>query len=128
MYEKLITIGGVYNILLVVFHLMFWRIFNWHKDLRSLSFINRATMQVLNISLTFIFIIFSYISFAHTKELLNTPLGNSLLVSITILWIARAVQQVVFFKLKHWVSWGFTVFFLFGALLYGIPGMHYAFQ
>lgn len=85
-------------------------------------------MQVLNISLTFVFIIFSYISFVHTNELLNTPLGHSLLVLITMLWIARAVQQVVFFKLKHWVSWAFTVFFLFGAFLYGIPGAYYVFQ
>lgn len=124
MNESLIIAGGFYNIILILFHLMFWRIFNWPDSLRALNFINRATIQVLNISLTFIFIIFSYISFVHTQELLTTPLGHSLLVLITILWLARAVQQVAFYKLRHWGSWAFTVFFLIGAGLYGLPAIY----
>ena len=78
-------------------------------------------MQVLNISITFIFFIFAYVSFAHTQELLNTRLGNSLLVLISCLWLFRAAQQVVFYKLKHKASVGLTAFFLLGAFLYGMP-------
>ena len=95
--EALIIAGGFYNIGLIVFHLLFWRIFNWDEELRSLSFVNRATMQVLNISLTFAFIIYSYISFAHTTELLTSSLGHGLLVLMALFWLARAIQQIVFF-------------------------------
>ncbi|KPJ91423.1 MAG: hypothetical protein AMJ53_11690 [Gammaproteobacteria bacterium SG8_11] len=123
MNEILIKIGSLYNILLIVFHLMFWRLFNWQEELRAISFLNSAVMQVLNISITLVFIIFCLISLVYTKELLQTSLGHSLLILISLFWLARAIQQVIFFKLKHWGSWAFTVFFLLGATLYGIPAI-----
>ncbi len=121
MNETLIIAGGVYTVVLIIFHVLFWRIFKWPETLESLSYVNKATMQVLNISITFIFFIFAYVSFVHTQELLNTQLGNSLLVLISCLWLFRAVLQVIYYKLKHKVSVGFTAFFLTGALLYGMP-------
>jgi hypothetical protein len=81
-------------------------------------------MQVLNLSLTFAFAIFGYVSLVHTTELLVTPLGRSLLVLIVLFWLARAVEQVVFFKLKHWGSIAFLFVFLTGASLYGIPAAY----
>ncbi|VAX20298.1 hypothetical protein MNBD_NITROSPINAE04-1102 [hydrothermal vent metagenome] len=122
--ETLIKLGGVYNIILVIFHLLFWRIFNWNEDLRSLSFLNRSTMQVINLSLTIVFVIFANISLAHTHELLSTSLGESLLLSISLLWFARSFMQVKFYKLRHWGSIAFLVYFLAGGLLYGIPAIY----
>jgi len=122
--ELLIKAGGIYNIVLVIFHLLFWRIFNWKEDLRSLSFLNRAIMQVLNLSLTFAFIMFSYISLVHTKELMSTSLGQTLLVLMAVFWLARSVEQVVFFKLRYWGSVAFLVFFLLGTVLYAIPAIY----
>ena len=123
MNETLIKAGGFYNILLVIFHMMFWRVFNWREDLKALSFLNGSTMQVLNISLTLVFVLFAYISFVHTYELLNTSLGNTLLSLISIFWFARAAQQPVFYKLKHWASWVFMIFFILGGVLYGVPAV-----
>lgn len=121
MNEILIIAGGFYTVALIIFHALFWRIFNWPETLMPLNYINRATMQVLNISITFVFFIFAYISFAHTHELINTQLGNSLLVLISCLWLFRTAQQVIFYKLKHKASVGLTFFFLIGAFLYGVP-------
>jgi len=126
--EKLIIAGGFYNIGLIVFHLLFWRIFNWEHDLKQVSYLNRATMQVLNISLTLAFVIFSYISFAHTTELLTTSLGHSLLVLMALFWLARSIQQIIFYKLRHWVSWAFLLLFLSGSLLYAIPAYYVIYQ
>jgi len=122
--ELLIKAGGIYNIVIVIFHLLFWRIFNWKEDLRSLSFLNRAIMQVLNLSLTFAFVIFSYISLVHTKELISTSLGQSLLGLIALFWLARSVEQVVFFKLKNSRSIAFLGFFLVGTVLYAVPAIY----
>ncbi len=119
--EILVIAGGYYNIALVIFHLLFWRIFDWDTDLRSLSFLNRAIMQVLNISLSLVFLIFAWLSLAHPQALLDSALGNQLLLLMALFWFARAVQQLVFFKLRHWISWAFLGWFLLGALLYGIP-------
>jgi hypothetical protein len=121
MNEMLIISGGVYTVALIVFHVLFWRIFKWPETLEPLNYINKATMQVLNISITFIFFIFAYVSFMHTQELLETPLGNSLLALISSLWLFRAALQVMFYKLKHKASIGLAVYFLIGAFLYGMP-------
>ena len=119
--EILIQLGGVYSFGFVVFHLSFWRIFDWKRDLQRLSFLNRAIMQVLNLSLTFAFVIFGYVSWFHAEELLGTRLGRSLLVLIAVFWLLRAVEQVIFFKLRHWGSVTFFGVFFLGFLLYGIP-------
>ena len=119
--ETLIKIGGVYCFAFAAFHLMFWRIFHWKEDLESLSFLNRAIMQVVNLSLTFVFAIFGYISLFHGKALLESALGHSLLVLIAVFWLLRAIEQIVFFKLKHWGSMAFFLVFLAGAALYGAP-------
>ena len=121
MKETLIIFGGIYTVGLIIFHLLFWRIFDWPKTLEPLNYINRSTMQVLNISITFIFCIFAYVSFAHTDELLNTQLGKSLCVLIACLWVFRAGQQVLFYKLEHKASIGLTIYFLLGAVFYGLP-------
>ena len=122
--ETFIIAGGFYTIGLIVFHLLFWRIFDWEQDLKRISILNRATMQVLNISLTFCFIIFSYISLVHTAELLTSSLGHSLLLLIALFWLARAIQQIVFYRLRHWASWAFLLLFLSGSLLYAIPALY----
>jgi hypothetical protein len=122
--ETLIQVGGLYNIILVIFHLFFWRIFSWEQDLRSVSSLNRSIMPVVNLSLTFVFVIFAYISLVHSTELLTSPLGNSLLILIALFWLARSLLQVIFFKLDHWLSSAFLCYFLAGAALYGIPATY----
>ncbi len=122
MKEILVLCGGIFMLSLVAFHVLFWRIFNWPETLMSLDHINKSTMQVLNLSITFIFVIFAYISFMHTDELLNTALGKSILILISILWLFRAVQQILFYGARHKASVGLAIYFLVGALLYGIPG------
>ena len=123
MEQTLIIAGGIYHILLIVFHLMFWRLFDWPGSLRPLDTTNRSTMQVLNITLTLIFVIFAYISIAHTEELLTTSLGYSLIVLISMLWLARTILQVVYYGLQHRASRVLTLCFITGACLYGIPAI-----
>jgi len=122
--ELLVKLGGIYNFLLVIFHLSFWKLFNWKDDLDSLSLLNRVIMPVLNISLTLLFVVMGLISLLHTEELLTTSLGKTLLLCMALFWLARSIQQVIFFKLKHPVSWAFLGYFLLGAVLYGIPSLY----
>jgi uncharacterized membrane protein YwzB len=119
--ETVLIIGSLYNLLFAVFHLLFWKIFKWDMELSKLSFLNRAVMQVLNLCLTFCFLLFSYISFFHTSELLTTELGHVVLIGIAIFWSLRAIEQIIFFKLKHWGSVIFLLTFIAGALIYAIP-------
>ncbi|MBT8386019.1 MAG: hypothetical protein KJO12_01285 [Ignavibacteria bacterium] len=119
--ESVIFAGGIYNIILVIFHLTFWKLFKWKKDLARITFINRAVMQVLNLSLTFVFLIFAYISIFHAQELISTNLGNSLLLLISVFWFLRAIEQTIFFGLKNVISVMFFLFFLLGSIIYLYP-------
>ncbi len=119
--ETVILIGGIYNIVLVIFHLSFWKIFNWEKDLKRITFLNGNILQILNLSLTFVFVIFAYISIFYTTDLLSTSLGLTLLRLISFFWFFRALQQIYFFGLKNKISLLFFIGFLLGAVIYLYP-------
>ena len=72
--KTLLTVGGIYNLLFVIFHLFFWRLFDWKNDLVSLTSINRAIMQVLNLCLMFSFTIFGTLSLFFPGQMAGTPL------------------------------------------------------
>lgn len=119
--EIVLTVGGVYIVALIIFHLLFWKLFSWNKDLKRITPINRATMQVMNIALILIFTIFAYISFFHTNELLTTSLGKTLLLLIGFLWLFRALLQIIFYGLKNKISLLFFIYFFFGGIIYLYP-------
>ena len=121
--HALIKAGVIYNLALVVFHLLFWKLFNWQDELHNLSVLNRATMQVMNLCLVVVFLMFAYLSLVHTDQLYSTTLGRALLLSIAVFFMLRAALQVVFFRLQHWISYAFLVYFIAGGLLYGIPAI-----
>jgi len=37
--ESLLIVGGFYNLVFAIFHLLFWKIFKWDSELSKLSFI-----------------------------------------------------------------------------------------
>lgn len=119
--ETLIVFGGLYNLVLVVFHVFFWKLFDWKQDLATLTPLNRAVMQILNLCLTFVFLVFAYVSFFHTDELLHSRLGRSLLALMAIFWFLRAVEQIIFFGFRRKASIAFSILFLIGTGLYSIP-------
>ena len=116
-----LILGGIFNIVFAVFHVLFWRLFDWKHDLASLANINRQAMQILNICLTFTFLIFAYVSLFHTEELLTTGLGRGLVMAIAIFWFLRALEQVYFFGMRKMLSVAFFVVFLVGTALYAYP-------
>lgn len=119
--ERLIQAGGLYTLAFAVFHLFFWRAFDWPGQLPRLSFVNAAVVQVLNLTLTFAFLAVAYLSLFHARDLLLTPLGHAVLAWVAALWLFRAILQPVFFGTKSTASLVFLALFVAGALLYGIP-------
>jgi hypothetical protein len=116
--STIILLGGFYNIAFAVFHLLFWKIFKWNKELKRMNYVNGNILQILNLSLTFVFIIFAYISLLYTNELISTQLGKVLLKLIAFFWFFRALQQIYFFGLKNIISAALFILFLTGSLIY----------
>lgn len=119
--ETTVILGGAFNLAFAVFHLLFWRVFDWKRDLALLSRINRQVMQILNLCLMFALLIFAYISFFHTAELLRTNLGRALLLLISVFWFLRAAEQAIFFHLRRTLSVALFIAFIVGGLLYAYP-------
>lgn len=119
--ETYIIFGGIFNLGFVIFHLFFWKIFNWEKELRLLNVVNRGIIQILNLCLIFVFLLFSYISFFHTLELTSSGLGISILFFISLFWFLRAIQQIYFYGLKNRISLILFMIFGLGGLIYLYP-------
>ena len=119
--RTLILVGGLFHVAIAVFHLLFWRLFDWRRDLASLRFVNRQAMQILNLCMTFVFLAVAWLSFAHAEELLTTLLGRTLLLLIAAFWALRAAYQVVFFGLRNATSAALFVAILAGGALYAAP-------
>ena len=119
--EIILIIGGVFHFAFAVFHIFFWKLFRWKEDLQKLRPVNRAIMQILNLCLTYLFIVFGVLSIFYRQEMVTTNLGNALLVAIAVFWILRMMQQLIFFGLKSTISIVFTILFILGGLIYLTP-------
>ena len=118
--ELLIRAGGVFALAFAAFHLCFWKVFRWESELARLSSLNRAIVQVLNLCLTFVFLVFAWVSWRHAGALLGEGLGRTLAWSIAAFWYLRAAEQVVFFGTRKPVSIVFLLLFLLGGSLYAV--------
>lgn len=121
--KRLVQIGGVINFLFVVFHLAFWKMFDWQRSLASLSSDNRAVLQVLNIHTAYVLAVFALLSFAFPGEISTTKLGRSIGMAIASFWILRAVNQALFWDMSLVGSWVLVALCLATAILYLVPSM-----
>lgn len=112
-----IKLGGIANIGWFLFHCFFWRLFNWKSQLKRLSEVNSGVIQVLNLCLSFVFLIFAAVSLLFANELLNPGLGQAMLAGIGVFWILRLIEQPVFFGFSR-ISNVFSLLFAATAACY----------
>jgi hypothetical protein len=119
--KSLILFGGVLWVICFVFHIFFWKLFDWKNDLESVKKVNKGIIQVLNLCLMLCFLIFAYISLFQADELLTTSVGKTLIAGMALFGIFRIIEQFIFFDLALFRS----KIVLFGAFLiavvYSIP-------
>jgi len=118
--KNLIYIGGIYCLVFAIFHLAFWKLFDWKNDLPKLKSVNRGVIQVLNLRLTYVFIVVAFISFFFAEDLINTKLGNVILGAVSIFAVMRAIEQLIFWEIEK-IGVAFFFIFLIGAGIFAIP-------
>lgn len=121
MNENIVFIGGIASIAIAIYHSMFWRIFDWRIELQNLNEINRNVMQIFNLCLIVVFLMFAYLSLFHTAELVSLHLGISILAGISIFWFSRAIMQIYFFGLDYTKSRIVTFASFSLSALYAVP-------
>src|SRR4030042_5043139 len=124
--ELLLKIGGIYNILCALLHVVFPKMFKWSKIMESLPgdkrLILEPSLHIMNWCMAVFWIVLAYISLVHTSELLIPGLGRTLLASIVLFWVIRIfVLQPLYIGIKNRMSWQMIGFFLVGLILFAVP-------
>ncbi len=118
---SILYICGIYNFLFAIFHMFFWKIFNWKNDLKKNSIANQAIMQILNIRLIYIFLLMAFVYIFYPEQLMETRIGNILLIGFSGFWIGRTIEQFIFLKVKSKMANALTVIFIIGIIIHLTP-------
>ncbi len=116
-----VLVCGVFSILFGVFHLLFWRLFDWKQQLQKLSVPNRAIMQILNLCLTYVFFFIGFLCLAFPQELVETNLGKAFMIGCSLFWLARTVEQFIFLRINNIKVHLLTALFIVGTIIFMIP-------
>lgn len=119
--HTIIWLCGLYSLGFAVFHLMFGRLFNWKRDLENLSAHNKAIMQILNRRLIYVFVFVAAACFVFPDELSSTTFGHFFLIGMSLFWLGRTVEQIVYVKSQHPLAQLLTYLFMIGAIMFAIP-------
>ena len=128
-----IILGGIFSLLMVIFHIQFYKLFNWKEDLGKLSARNQRILYTIHVALYLFFIIFASLSFVYIDELSQCQgLAWGMTMGYSLFWLWRTVWQVIYFKPPKtrkdsdagkllFLHYLLIVIFLILFLAYGIP-------
>ncbi len=119
--KTIIVICGIFNLSFGIFHLGFWKLFKWDRELKKLSFENKGIMQILNIQMVYFFLFTALICFVFSTELLTNQIGKMFLLGCSLFWLLRTIQQFIFFNLNSYKIHILTVLFIIGTILFAVP-------
>ncbi len=117
----IIYICGLYSFAFAIFHLFFWRLFDWKNDLKKLSMASRAIIQIANLRLIYFFLFVGFICFAFPGDLMQTTFGRFFLSGISIFWLGRVIEQFIFLRIGNKMVHILTIIFFVGTILYALP-------
>jgi hypothetical protein len=116
--QTLIIAGGIHSFGFAIFHIFFWKIFNWKKDLKKLSFGNRAIIQILNLRIIYLAFTIGVMCCFFSEALLTTILGRFIVGAISVFWLGRLIEQFIFLRVNHALVHVLTILFFFGFLFF----------
>lgn len=102
MEKILLIIGGIFNVLLAIFHLLFWKNprFNWKEQLPKMNSFNRALIQVANIMFIYVLLYFAGFSFFLSAQNPLDTLGKITILFIGGFYAVRTILQFPFFGIS----------------------------
>ncbi len=80
---KLVLIAGViYHLCWAIFDSFWPHLFAWKRTLSKLDDINRSLLYILSRLLVLLYLYVAFLSFFYQRELLETELGQSILIFV----------------------------------------------
>jgi hypothetical protein len=93
---------GVLLIALALIHIIFPKYFNWDKELKSLSIINRQMMMIHTFFIALTVLLMGLLCLTSSKELIETTLGKKISLGLGIFWIIRLFIQFFGYSSSLW--------------------------
>ena len=101
---------GVLLIALALAHISFPKYFNWDKELKSLSLINRQMMIVHTFFIALTIFLIGLLCLTSSNELIGTNLGKKIALGIGIFWTIRLFIQFFGYSTELWKGKKFETF------------------
>lgn len=83
-------------------HIFFPKYFNWDKELKSLSLINRQMMTVHTFFIALTVFLMGLLCFTSSTELIETNLGKKISLGLGIFWTVRLFIQFFGYSTELW--------------------------
>jgi hypothetical protein len=100
--EVHLKIIGVLLMVLATIHIFFPKYFNWKKELKSLSLINRQMMTVHTFFISLIVFLMGLLCLTSATDLIQTKLGKTISLGLGIFWAVRLFFQLFVYSSKLW--------------------------
>jgi hypothetical protein len=114
----IVTIGGVLLIVLGLFHLTFWDLFDWGNELPKLSKGNSSLVQMMAICTVCYLTSMGLILLVCRRDITESRVGKLLLLSLSVFFIVRLILEFTF---RDGNSVKFITIFLLCIAVYTIP-------
>lgn len=97
-----LKIIGILLMALALVHSIFPKYFNWDRELKSLSLINRQMMIVHTFFIAFTVFLMGLLCLTASTELIETSLGRKVSFGFGIFWIVRLFIQFFGYSSDLW--------------------------
>jgi hypothetical protein len=101
---------GVLLIALAFVHIVFPKYFNWDKELKSLSLINRQMMTVHTFFIALTVLLMGLLCLTSSAQLIETNLGKKISLGLGVFWTVRLVIQFFGYSSDLWKGKKFETF------------------
>ena len=101
---------GVLLIALGLVHIVFPKYFNWDKELKSLSLINRQMMTVHTFFIALTVLLMGLLCLTSSAELIETNLGKKISLGLGVFWTIRLIIQFIGYSTELWKGKKFETF------------------
>ncbi|MFL5730780.1 MAG: hypothetical protein ACJ75J_14930 [Cytophagaceae bacterium] len=93
---------GILLIVLSLVHVAFPWYFNWDKELKSLSLINRQMMNIHTLFIGLMVFLMGLLCLTSTEELITTSLGKKVSLGFGLFWSIRLFIQFFGYSSALW--------------------------
>jgi hypothetical protein len=116
-----LRIAGSISLLFMLFHLAFYRLFNWEHSLECLSQSDRSILITYHYISILILGFMGIVPLLQTKTLLNSPLKYSVLTMFGLFYLIRIVTEFTLFGLNKISSPIILIMCILPMILYILP-------